>query len=147
LSLPFIIHTREADDDTFAVLSAEGRGVGGVFHCFTGGVDRARKALDLGFHLSLAGIVTFPKATDLHEVAGFVPTIGCSSKPTARFSLRCRIAARETSRRSSRTSSTQVAERRRHTAVAAGCADDPEFPRTVCTDGGYTALTLRAQLC
>jgi TatD DNase family protein len=73
LSLPVIIHTREADDDTFAVLSAEGRGVGGVFHCFTGGVDRARKALDLGFHLSLAGIVTFPKATDLHEVAGFVP--------------------------------------------------------------------------
>ena len=73
LSLPVIIHTREADDDTFAVLSAEGRGVGGVFHCFTGGVDRARKALDLGFHLSLAGIVTFRKATDLHEVAGFVP--------------------------------------------------------------------------
>jgi TatD DNase family protein len=55
------------------VLASEGKGVAGVFHCFTGGVDRARKALDLGFHLSLAGIVTFPKATDLHEVAGFVP--------------------------------------------------------------------------
>jgi TatD DNase family protein len=73
LQLPAIIHTREADDDTFAVLAAEGRGLRGVFHCFTGGVDRARKALDLGFHLSLAGIVTFPKATDLHEVAAFAP--------------------------------------------------------------------------
>ena len=73
LCLPVIIHTREADDDTFAVLAGEGRGIRGVFHCFTGGVDRARKALDLGFHLSIAGIVTFPKATDLHEVAAFVP--------------------------------------------------------------------------
>jgi TatD DNase family protein len=73
LNLPVIIHTREADDDTFEVLSSEGGGIPGVFHCFTGGVDRARKALDLGFHLSLAGIVTFPKATDLHEVAAFVP--------------------------------------------------------------------------
>ncbi len=55
------------------MLAAEGAGVGGVFHCFTGGVDRARRALDLGFYVSLAGIVTFPKATDLHEVAAFVP--------------------------------------------------------------------------
>ena len=68
-----MIHTREADEDTFALLASEGAGVAGVFHCFTGSVDRARRALDLGFHLSLAGIVTFPKATDLHEVAAFVP--------------------------------------------------------------------------
>ena len=73
MNLPVVIHTREADDDTFAVLGGEGADVRGVFHCFTGGVDRARRALDLGFHLSLAGIVTFPKATDLHEVAAFVP--------------------------------------------------------------------------
>jgi TatD DNase family protein len=73
LNLPIVIHTREADDDTFAVLASEGRGIPGVFHCFTGSIDRARKALDLGFHVSLAGIVTFPKATDLHEVAAFVP--------------------------------------------------------------------------
>jgi len=73
LKLPVIIHTREADEDTFAMLGTDGKGVAGVFHCFTGGVDRARKALDLGFHLSLAGIVTFPKATDLQEVAAFVP--------------------------------------------------------------------------
>ena len=73
LGLPVVIHTREADDDTFAMLASEAGGLAGVFHCFTGGVDRARRALDLGFHLSLAGIVTFPRATDLHEVAAFVP--------------------------------------------------------------------------
>jgi TatD DNase family protein len=71
--LPVVIHTREADEDTFAILAADGAGIPGVFHCFTGTVDRARRALDLGFHLSLAGIVTFPKATDLHQVARFVP--------------------------------------------------------------------------
>jgi TatD DNase family protein len=71
--LPVVIHTREADDDTFSILAREAEGLKGVFHCFTGGVDRARRALDLGFHLSLAGILTFPKATDLHEVAAFVP--------------------------------------------------------------------------
>jgi TatD DNase family protein len=73
LDLPVVIHTREADEDTFDVLSARGRDVRGVFHCFTGGVARARRALDLGYHLSLAGILTFPRATDLHEVAAYVP--------------------------------------------------------------------------
>jgi TatD DNase family protein len=73
MDLPVVIHTREADQDTLALLAADGAGLKGVFHCFTGGVDRARRALDLGFHLSLAGIVTFPKATDLHDVAAFVP--------------------------------------------------------------------------
>ena len=71
--LPVVIHTREADEDTFAMLATDGAGIRGVFHCFTGGVDRARRALDLGFHLSLAGIVTFPKATDLHDVGGVCP--------------------------------------------------------------------------
>jgi len=73
LTLPVVIHTREADEDTFAMLASEGRGVAGVFHCFTGGVERARRALDLGFYLSLAGIVTFPKATDLRDVAAYCP--------------------------------------------------------------------------
>ncbi len=73
LGLPVAIHTREADDDTFDLLAREGRGVRGVFHCFTGGVERARRALDLGFYLSLAGILTFPKATDLQAVAGYAP--------------------------------------------------------------------------
>jgi TatD DNase family protein len=72
--LPIVIHTREAEDDTFRVLADENAGeVGGVFHCFTGNREMARRALDTGFHLSLAGIVTFPRATELQEVARMVP--------------------------------------------------------------------------
>ena len=70
--LPVVIHTREAEDDTFAIL-AEARAANVVFHCFTGSVPMARRALDAGFHLSLAGIVTFPRAVELKEVAAFVP--------------------------------------------------------------------------
>jgi TatD DNase family protein len=72
--LPIVIHTREAEDDTFALLAEESASdVGGVFHCFTGNRDMARRALDIGFHLSLAGIVTFPRALELQEVARMVP--------------------------------------------------------------------------
>jgi TatD DNase family protein len=72
--LPIVIHTREAESDTFAILAEMAASdVGGVFHCFTGDRDMARRALDAGFHLSLAGIVTFPRATELHEVARLVP--------------------------------------------------------------------------
>ena len=72
--LPLVIHTREADDDTFRVLDEEASGeVAGVFHCFTGDRDAARRALDTGFHLSLSGIVTFPRALELREVARIVP--------------------------------------------------------------------------
>ncbi len=70
--LPVVIHTREADDDTLRIL-AEERIARGVFHCFTGDRAFARKALDLGFHLSLSGIVTFPKAEELRAVAQMVP--------------------------------------------------------------------------
>jgi TatD DNase family protein len=73
LGVPVAIHTREADEDSFATLARDGQGVRGVFHCFTGGVPRARRALDLGFLLSLAGILTFPKAAELAEVARFAP--------------------------------------------------------------------------
>jgi TatD DNase family protein len=72
LGFPVVIHTREAEDDTFAIL-AEARPIRGVFHCFTGNVSMARRALDAGFHVSLAGIVTFPRALELKEVAAFVP--------------------------------------------------------------------------
>jgi TatD DNase family protein len=72
--LPVVIHTREADDDTFRILREESaQDVGGVFHCFTGDRDMARRALDIGFHISLAGIVTFPRALELKEVAKVVP--------------------------------------------------------------------------
>ena len=72
--LPVVIHTREAEDDTFQILSEERAGeIGGVFHCFTGDREMAKRALDVGFHLSLAGIVTFPRALELKEVARLVP--------------------------------------------------------------------------
>ena len=63
LRLPVVIHTREATDDTFDILREEGAGeVRGVFHCFTGDEAMARRALELDFYLSFAGIVTFPRA-------------------------------------------------------------------------------------
>ena len=70
-ALPIVIHTREAEDDTFRILAEEQ--AAGVFHCFTGDRSMARRALDIGFYLSLAGIVTFPKALELKEVARMVP--------------------------------------------------------------------------
>jgi TatD DNase family protein len=74
LQLPIVIHTREAEADTFRILEEEGaREIGGVFHCFTGDRDMARRVLDIGFYLSLAGIVTFPRALELKEVAKMVP--------------------------------------------------------------------------
>ncbi|MBQ0959426.1 TatD family hydrolase [Ideonella sp. 4Y11] len=72
--LPLIIHTRSASDDTLAILREEGQGrVRGVFHCFTETVSVARAALDLGFHVSLSGIVTFRNAGELREVARMLP--------------------------------------------------------------------------
>lgn len=71
---PLIIHTREAADDTLAILESEGKGrAKGVFHCFTETWDVAQRALALGFHISISGIVTFKKASQVHEVAKLVP--------------------------------------------------------------------------
>jgi TatD DNase family protein len=72
LDRPVIIHTREATDDTFDILAAAG-GVRGVFHCFTGDAAMARRALDIGFHVSFSGIVTFPSAESIREAARLVP--------------------------------------------------------------------------
>ena len=74
LDAPVVIHTREAPEDTFAVLRDAGQGrVRGVMHCFSGTADEARRALDLGFLVSLSGILTFPKAEALRDVARMVP--------------------------------------------------------------------------
>ena len=70
--LPIIIHTREATDDTFQILREE-EAKHGVFHCFTGGAAMAADALAIGFHLSFAGILTFPKAAELREIAMKTP--------------------------------------------------------------------------
>src|SRR5438445_1475729 len=73
--LPLIVHTREAEADTAAILNAAVKqsGVTGVLHCFTGSAELAKKALDLGFFISLSGIVTFKNARDLQDTARQVP--------------------------------------------------------------------------
>lgn len=72
--LPLVIHTRSASIDTLQVLrDEEGGSAGGVFHCFTETAEVARAALDLGFHISFSGILTFKNADDLRAVAAFVP--------------------------------------------------------------------------
>lgn len=74
LGKPVVIHTREATPDTMAVLDDAGAGrVRGVLHCFSGTLDEARLGLDRGLWISLSGILTFPKAEALREVARFVP--------------------------------------------------------------------------
>ena len=74
LSLPLIVHSREADIDTMEILKAEGAAdAGGVFHCFSGTKEVAKQALDMGFYLSFTGVVTFPKADGLREVVKYVP--------------------------------------------------------------------------
>jgi TatD DNase family protein len=74
VGLPVIIHTREADDETSGLLEEEGAGeTGGVIHCFTGGLELARRALALGFFISFSGIAAFPRAEGIQEVARTMP--------------------------------------------------------------------------
>ncbi|WP_215842162.1 TatD family hydrolase [Acidithiobacillus montserratensis] len=71
---PVIVHTRAAAADTLALMRSEdARASGGVIHCFTEDWDFARAALDLGFYISLSGIVTFKKSVDLQDVARKLP--------------------------------------------------------------------------
>ena len=71
---PLIVHNRDATDDTLRILAEEGAGeVGGVLHCFTEAWPVAERALSLGFHISLSGIVTFRNALVVKEVARRVP--------------------------------------------------------------------------
>jgi len=73
--LPVIIHTREAEAETIAILKSEwsGAGIPGIMHCFSGSLALAEQALELGFLISFSGIVTFKKADDLRAVAAQVP--------------------------------------------------------------------------
>lgn len=95
--LPLVIHTRNASDDTLRILreemqqqtsahsselsgqsaTAAASPVTGVFHCFTENMAVARAALDLGFYISFSGILTFKAATELREVAAYVPLERC----------------------------------------------------------------------
>lgn len=76
--LPLVVHTRSSAEDTLAILKEEGaEAVGGVFHCFTETREVARAALDLGFHISFSGILTFRNAEELRAVAQEVPLDRC----------------------------------------------------------------------
>ena len=73
--LPVIIHSREADDDTINILREELTGYdrAGVLHCFGGSLAMAQSAIELGFYISFAGVVTFKKAQDLRDIAARLP--------------------------------------------------------------------------
>lgn len=72
---PIIIHTREAWDDTFQLIEQHWKptGLGGIMHCFSGGPEEALRSLELGFHISYSGIVTYPKAPGVQEAARITP--------------------------------------------------------------------------
>ena len=75
---PLVIHTRAAAADTLRIMREEHADeVGGVMHCFTETWDVAQAALDLGFHISFSGILTFRNAHGLREVAAYVPLDRC----------------------------------------------------------------------
>ncbi|MGI9595647.1 MAG: TatD family hydrolase, partial [Acidimicrobiales bacterium] len=71
--LALVIHTREAWEDTFEILDREGMPARTVFHCFTGGPDEAKAAVDRGAYVSFSGIVTFNTADDLRSAARITP--------------------------------------------------------------------------
>ena len=74
LNKPIVIHSRAAQKDTLDIMQEErARDVGGVMHCFTESLEMAKQALDMGFYISLSGIVTFKNAHNVHEVAAYVP--------------------------------------------------------------------------
>ena len=72
---PIVIHTREAWDDTLALIEQHwaSHGIGGIMHCFSGGPAEASRAVDLGFYLSFGGLVTFPKTLVVQEAAKSAP--------------------------------------------------------------------------
>jgi len=74
VNLPIIIHTRDAFKDTFDILKEEKNPKGGIFHCFTGEIKEAKKALDLGYIISFSGVITYTKNEYLKEVARYVPS-------------------------------------------------------------------------
>ncbi len=81
VKLPIIIHCRPSDnsenawDDCLSMISEHWRssGLGGILHCFTGSLEHARRALDMGFMISFAGNITFPKAQSIRDAAQAVP--------------------------------------------------------------------------
>lgn len=99
LKKPLVIHTREASADTLRILKEEGAdSVGGILHCFTESLDVARAGIDLGFYISLSGIVSFKKAEQVHEVARSIPLDRLLVETDAPIWRQCRIGVNQMSR-------------------------------------------------
>ena len=73
LSLPVIVHDRDAHGDVMAIIKREGKGLSGVFHCYSGSLEMAEELIKLGFYVSFGGPLTFNNAVKLQEVARKVP--------------------------------------------------------------------------
>ena len=73
VDLPIIIHDRDAHGDIMDTLRTDGKGNYGIFHCYSGSWEMAKEAIKMGFYISFAGPVVFPKSTKLKEVAKQVP--------------------------------------------------------------------------
>lgn len=74
VDLPLIIHSRDAAQDTFEMMKAQNAGeIGGVIHCFSYGVEMARKFLEMGFYLGIGGVLTFKNGKKLREVVEYMP--------------------------------------------------------------------------
>lgn len=72
--LPMVIHSRDAWDDCFRLIESHWDStIGGIFHCFSGGVGEMRRCVELGFHLGLGGVITYPKATNVQDAAREAP--------------------------------------------------------------------------
>ena len=74
LDLPFVVHTRDALDDTYEIIKSEGVGsCGGIMHSYSGSLEMAERFIELGMMISFSGVVTFKKATDIQEAARSLP--------------------------------------------------------------------------
>lgn len=74
LGLPVVVHTRDAPEETISIIKSYGSTkVTGVLHCFTESWEMAKQAVDLGYYISMSGIVSFPNAVNVHEVCKKIP--------------------------------------------------------------------------
>ena len=74
LNLPFVVHTRDALEDTYAIIKSEGVGArGGIMHSYSGSLEMAEKFADLGMMISFSGVVTFKKSLEVQEAASYLP--------------------------------------------------------------------------
>ncbi|MDE0314249.1 MAG: TatD family hydrolase [Candidatus Poribacteria bacterium] len=73
MEMPIIVHNRDAYVDILPILEARSRKIHGVLHCFTGDVELMHRSLEIGFHIGIGGIVTYPNAKDVQAVAKEIP--------------------------------------------------------------------------